>query len=98
MPLGLQYTDFKVQFDMLWHLENIADFEHQWDLLVAQFGLASDKHIALLYLYRVSWPFSFIRSSFLARTLTVDFFQSLEAFLKGILSTQTCLQIFFEQV
>ncbi|XP_038888798.1 putative protein FAR1-RELATED SEQUENCE 10 isoform X2 [Benincasa hispida] len=98
LPLGLQYANFKVQFDMLWHLENIADFEHQWDLLVAQFGLASDKHIALLYLYRASWSFSFIRGSFLARTLTDDFFQSLEAFLKRILSAQTCLQIFFEQV
>ncbi|KAG6572224.1 putative protein FAR1-RELATED SEQUENCE 10, partial [Cucurbita argyrosperma subsp. sororia] len=98
LPLGLHYADFKVQFDMLWHLENISDFEHQWDLLVAQFGLASDKHIALLYLYRASWPFSFIRSSFLARTLTADFFQSLETFLKRILGAQTCLQVFFEQV
>ncbi|KAL0560179.1 hypothetical protein IC582_000576 [Cucumis melo] len=98
LPLGLQYTNFKVQFDLLWHLEKIADFEHQWDSMVAQFGLASDKHIALLYLYRASWPFSFIRCSFLARTLTVDFFKSLEVFLKRILSAQTCLKIFFEQV
>lgn len=97
-PLGLQYRNFKVQFDLLWHLENIADFEHQWGPMVAQFGLASDKHIALLYLDRASWPFSFIRSSFLARTLTVDFFKSLEVFLKIILSAQTCLKIFFEQV
>ncbi|KGN43451.2 hypothetical protein Csa_020193 [Cucumis sativus] len=87
-----------VPFDLLWHLENIADFEHQWGPMVAQFGLASDKHIALLYLDRASWPFSFIRSSFLARTLTVDFFKSLEVFLKIILSAQTCLKIFFEQV
>lgn len=98
LPLGLQYANFKVQFDMLWHLESIADFEHQWDLLIAQFDLASDKHMALLYLYRASWPFAFIRTSFLARTPTLDFFQSLETFLKRILSAQTCLQVFFEQV
>ncbi|GLT94196.1 hypothetical protein SLE2022_119510 [Rubroshorea leprosula] len=98
LPLGSQYEDFKTEFDMLCHLEGIEEFEHQWSLLVARFGLASDKHIALLFSYRASWPLSYIRGYFLARTMTAEFSQSMDACLKRILSGQTCLQVFFEQV
>lgn len=98
LPLGSQYANFKAEFDMLSHLENVEDFEQQWNILVARFGLVSDKHVALLYSYRASWAFSFIRSYFLARTLTAEFSSSLESFLKRILNGQTCLHVFFEQV
>lgn len=98
LPLGSQYADFKADFDMLCHLESVEDFEHQWNLLVARFGLIPDKHIALLFSYRASWPLSYIRSYFLAHMLTVEFSQSLDSFLKRILSAHTCLQVFFEQV
>ncbi|KAG6724719.1 hypothetical protein I3842_03G270200 [Carya illinoinensis] len=98
LPLGSQYADFKADFDVLCHLESVEDFEHQWNLLVARFGLVSDKHIALLFLYRASWPLSFTRSYFVARMLTAEFSQSLDSFLKKILNAQTCLQAFFEQV
>ncbi|XP_012478472.1 putative protein FAR1-RELATED SEQUENCE 10 isoform X1 [Gossypium raimondii] len=96
--LGSQYEEFKAEFDMLCHLEGIEEFEHQWNHLVARFGLASDKHIALLFSYRTSWPLSYIRSYFLARSMTAEFYQSLDEFFKRILSGQTCLQLFFEQV
>lgn len=96
--LGLQYEDFKTEFDMLCHMESIAEFEHQWNLLVARFGLVSDKHIALLFEYRSSWPLSYTRNSFLARFVTPEFSQSIDAFLKRILTGQTCLQVFFEQI
>ena len=98
LPLGSQYAEFKADFDVLCHLESIEDFEHQWNLLVARYGLVSDKHISLLYSYRTSWPFSYIRSCFLARMMTAEFSQCLETTLKRILSAQTCLQVFFEQV
>jgi hypothetical protein len=98
LPLGSQFADFKADFDMVCHLESVEDFEHQWKILVARFGLISDKHIALLLSYRASWSLSYIRSCFLARMLTAEFSQSLDLFLKRILSAQTCLQVFFEQV
>lgn len=96
--LGSQYADFKAEFEMLFHLDNIEDFEHQWNVLVTRFGLVSDKHVALLYSYRTSWSFSYVRSCFLARMITEEFSQSLESFLKRILTDQTCLQVFFDQV
>ena len=98
LPLGSQYEEFKAEFDMLCHLEGIEEFEHQWNHLVARFGLASDKHIALLFSYRTSWPLSYIRGYFLAHSMTAEFSKSLDAFLRRILSGQTCLQLFFEQV
>ncbi|KAF7833087.1 FAR1-RELATED SEQUENCE 10 [Senna tora] len=98
IPLGSQYADFRVEFDILCHLESIENFEHQWDLFVARFGLASDKHIALLFSFRASWPLCYVKSYFVARSLTVEFSQSLDSILKKIFDSQTCLQAFFEQV
>lgn len=98
LPLGSQYEDFKAEFDILYHLESVEDFEHQWNLLVARFDLLSDKHLTLLFSFRGSWSISYIRGSFLARTMTAEFSQSLDTFLKQILIGQTCLQVFFEQV
>lgn len=97
-PLGLQFPEFKSEFDVLCHLESVEDFEHQWNHLVAQFGLGSDKHIALLFSYRTSWPVCYTRSFFLAHALTPEYLKSVETFMKNILNTQSCLQSFFEQV
>ncbi|KAJ6873964.1 hypothetical protein NC651_032718 [Populus alba x Populus x berolinensis] len=97
-PLGSQYEDFKAEFDLLCHEENVEDFEHQWNLLVSRFELVTDKHMALLFSYRGFWSISYIRGSFLARTMAPEFSQSLHTFLKRILGGQTCLQAFFEQV
>ena len=75
-----QYEEFKAEFDMLCHLEGIEEFEHLWNHLVARFGLATDEHIALLFSCRTSWPLSYIRGYFLARSMIVEFSQSLNAF------------------
>ncbi|XP_065876376.1 putative protein FAR1-RELATED SEQUENCE 10 [Euphorbia lathyris] len=98
LALGSQYEEFKAEFDLLCHLESLEDFEHQWNLLVSRFGLSGDKHIALLFSYRVSWSICCIRGYFLARTMTLEFSQALDIFLKRILSGQSCLQVLFEQV
>lgn len=97
LQLGVQYSDFKSEFDMLYHLENVEDFEHQWNNLVARFGISSDKHISLLFSYRTSWPFCYIRNFFLARTMAPEYSKSMETFLRNILSVQS-LRCFFKQV
>ncbi|RVW37590.1 putative protein FAR1-related sequence 10 [Vitis vinifera] len=48
--------------------------------------------------FTASWPFSCIRGYFLARMMTSEYSKSLDMFFKRILSAQTCLQAFFEQV
>ncbi|XP_055959838.1 putative protein FAR1-RELATED SEQUENCE 10 [Mercurialis annua] len=96
--LGSQFEEFKAEFNILCHLETVEDFEQQWNLLVARFGLTSDKHMALVFSYRGSWSIAYIRNYFVARTMTTEFSHSLDIFLKRILNGQTCLQVFFEQV
>lgn len=97
LQLGVQYSDFKSEFDMLCHLQNVEDFELQWNNLVARFGIGSDKHISLLFSYRTSWPFCYVHNFLLARTITPEYSKSKETFLRNILSVQS-LQCFFKQV
>ncbi|KAL6554470.1 putative protein FAR1-RELATED SEQUENCE 10 [Orobanche minor] len=96
--LGVRYSDFKSEFDMLCHLENMEGFEHQWDHLVSQFGIGVDRHISLLFSYRTSWSFCYVRNYFLARTLTPEYRNSIDTFLKNIVSVQSSLPCFFKKV
>ncbi|XP_022716243.1 putative protein FAR1-RELATED SEQUENCE 10 isoform X2 [Durio zibethinus] len=98
LQLGSQYSEFKSEFDALYHLESTEDFELRWNQMVSIFGLGSDKHIALLYSLRTSWALSYVRGYFLARIATAAYSKSVDAFLKGIFITQSCLRRFFEQV
>ena len=98
LSLGLKYSEFKSDFEMVSYVDSIEGFEHYWNLLIARFGLGSDKHISLLSSYRTSWAFSYIRDLFVARITTAEYMRSLETFLKSFLNEQTCLQVFFEQV
>ncbi|KAI3848734.1 hypothetical protein MKW98_012445 [Papaver atlanticum] len=96
--LGPHYEDFKAEFDRLYNLESKKDFEGQWILMVNRFGLGSNKHIALLFSHRASWALPYLRGHFIAQMTTAEYSKSIDAFLKGILSAQTCLESFFEQV
>ncbi|KAM3749111.1 hypothetical protein ACB098_05G157900 [Castanea mollissima] len=57
-----------------------------------------NKHIALLFSFRASWALSYMRGYFLARMATTAYSKSVDSFLKGVFSAQTCLRSFFEQV
>lgn len=98
LPLGSRYEEFKSEFDALYHIENTDEFELRWNQMASTFGLSSDKHIALLYSLRTSWALSYVRGFFLARMVTTAYSKSVDAFLRGIFSAQTCLRSFFEQV
>ncbi|XP_052735332.1 putative protein FAR1-RELATED SEQUENCE 10 isoform X2 [Vigna angularis] len=96
--LGSRYTEFKSEFDALFHIENTEEFELQWSQMISVFGLGSDKHADLLYTVRASWAQAYVRGYFLARMATITYSKSIDAFLKGIFSAHTCLRSFFEQV
>lgn len=98
LQLGSQYPEFKSEFDALYRVETTEDFEMRWNQLISMFGLSSDKHIALLYSVRTSWALSYVRGYFLAQMATSSYLKSVDTFLKGLLSAQTCLRSFFEQV
>ncbi|XP_002525089.3 putative protein FAR1-RELATED SEQUENCE 10 [Ricinus communis] len=98
LPLGTQYGEFKSKFDELYQIERTEEFELRWSQMVSMFGLGSDKHIALLNSLRASWALSYVRGYFLARMATSTYSKSVDAFLKGVCSAQTCLRSFFEQI
>ncbi|KAK8575502.1 hypothetical protein V6N13_033259 [Hibiscus sabdariffa] len=98
LQLGSQYAEFKAEFDALYRLESTENFELRWNQIVTIFGLGSDKHITLLYNLRASWALSYVRVYFLARMATMAYSKSVDFFLKGIFSAQSCLRGFFEQV
>ncbi|KAG2688614.1 hypothetical protein I3843_09G105300 [Carya illinoinensis] len=98
LPLGSRYGEFKHEFDVLYNVDSVDEFELRWNQMVTMFGLGSDKHIALLFSFRTSWALSYMRGYFLAQMATQAYSKSVDAFLKGVFSAQTCLRSFFEQV
>ncbi|XP_052203411.1 putative protein FAR1-RELATED SEQUENCE 10 isoform X2 [Diospyros lotus] len=98
LELGPRYSEFRTDFDALYQLDNNEDFEFQWNQMIAQYGLGSDKHISLLYSLRTSWALPYTKGCFLARMATIAYSKSIDAFLRGIFTVQTCLRSFFEQV
>ncbi|XP_027368884.1 putative protein FAR1-RELATED SEQUENCE 10 isoform X4 [Abrus precatorius] len=98
LRLGSRYAEFKSEFDALFHIESTEDFELQWSQMISVFELGSDKHTDLLFSVRASWAQSYVRGYFLAQMVTIAYSKSIDAFLKGIFTTHTCLRSFFEQV
>ncbi|ONI09735.1 hypothetical protein PRUPE_4G006000 [Prunus persica] len=96
--ISSELPEFKSEFDVLYRVESTEDFELQWNQMISMFGLTTDKHIALLYSFRASWALSYMKGYFLACTATTTYSKSVDAFLKGVFSAQTCLRSFFEQV
>lgn len=98
VSLGSRYAEFKSDLDALYRVESTEGFELQWNQMISIFGLSTDKHIVLLHSFRASWALCYMRGCFVARMATTDYSKSIEVFLKGVFSTQTCLRSFFEQV
>ncbi|KAF6153786.1 hypothetical protein GIB67_001019 [Kingdonia uniflora] len=97
-PLGAQFEEFKGEFDRLYNLENKRDFDAQWNQMITRFALGSNKHASILFAHRASWAQPYIRGHFLAKMMSDQYSKSIDAFLKRILTSQTCLESFFEQV
>lgn len=98
LPLGPRYAEFRTEFEALHLLDSAEDFEFRWNQMVGQYGISSDKHMALLFSLRTSWAFPYAKGCFLARMATIDYSKSVDAFLRGVFSAQTSLRSFFDQV
>nr|XP_016456261.1 PREDICTED: protein FAR1-RELATED SEQUENCE 11-like [Nicotiana tabacum] len=94
--LGSRYLQFKFEFQRLYELGNIEEFEHQWDELISQFDLGSDRHIKLLYLNRASWALPYLKGYLFARMTTTGRSESINAYLKRFLHARTSLKEFVE--
>lgn len=95
--LGSQYNSFMNAFHQVHSLESENDFVQQWGHMVNEFGLASDRHIAILSLYQSYWALPFLHGWFLGG-LTTSSSVSIKPFFRGFLNAQTRLKDFVEQV
>ncbi|GFP80498.1 putative protein far1-related sequence 10 [Phtheirospermum japonicum] len=98
VQLGPRFVEFKYEFEEMCRLESTDEFEFRWNQMVSHFGISSDKHVALLFSLRVCWALPYTRGCFLARMDSTTYWKPVDAFLKGLIKTQTCLRGFLEQV
>ncbi|KAM3398047.1 hypothetical protein P3S68_001561 [Capsicum galapagoense] len=82
----------------LYDLDNIKEFELQWNELIVKFDLESDRHIKLRYLNRTSWTLSYLKEYFLAGITTTGCSKFINAHLKRFLHARTSLKEFIDQV
>lgn len=96
--LGPQYEKFKSEFYRIHDLDTEEEFEHQWNQMVVDFGLGSDKHAALLFSHRSYWAVPYLRNWFFGGLLTTGHSMSIRSFFRGFLNSQTRLKDIVEQV
>ncbi|PKA64213.1 Protein FAR1-like sequence 11 [Apostasia shenzhenica] len=96
--LGSQYEKFVSEFVRVCNLDNMVEFEHQWNQMVLDFGLGSDRHIAILSFHREYWALPYLRGCFLGGLMRSGLPASIKSFFNGSLNSQTRLRDFLEQV
>ncbi|KAL0910136.1 hypothetical protein M5K25_021078 [Dendrobium thyrsiflorum] len=96
--LGSQFEKFVSEFLRVCNLDSIVEFERQWNQMVLDFGLESDRHIAILSFHRECWALPYLRGCFLGGLMRSGLPTSIKSFFKGPLNSQTRLKDFFEQV
>lgn len=96
--LGSQFDKFVSDFLRVCNLDSIAEFDLQWNQMVLDFGLDSDRHIAILSFQREYWAFPYLRGCFLGGLMRNGLPTSIKSFFKGPLNSQTRLKDFLEQV
>ncbi|KAL3353597.1 hypothetical protein AABB24_018360 [Solanum stoloniferum] len=95
--LGECYNEWKAEFNRLYNLESVEDFELGWRDTVNSFGLHTNRHIASLFALRSLWALPYLRSHFYAGMTTTGHSKSINAFIQRFLSAQSRLAHFVEQ-
>jgi hypothetical protein len=62
--LSSRYNDFKQDFHRVYHLACEEDFEREWHLMVAKFGLCMDRHIDLIFSHSKFWALAYLKDFF----------------------------------
>lgn len=96
--LSYRYEKFKSEIHRLYYLDTVEEFEHDWQHMVMEFGLITDRHINLLFSHRASWALPYLRGSFSAGLMTIGVSMSITSFFKEFLNSKTRLKDFVEQV
>ncbi|TYG99548.1 hypothetical protein ES288_A10G203200v1 [Gossypium darwinii] len=96
--LGSRYDDWKSDFYRLYGLELLEEFEEEWREMIDKYGLHDNKHIISLYALRTFWALPFLRPYFFAGLTSLCQSETTTTFIQRILSAQSLLDRFVEQV
>ncbi|KAF6149427.1 hypothetical protein GIB67_016965 [Kingdonia uniflora] len=96
--LGERYNEWKEEFNRLYRVEMIQEFELGWGDMVNSFGLHTNRHVANLYALRALWALPYLRDNFFAGMTINGQAKSINSFIQRFLSAQTRLAHFVEQV
>ncbi|XP_010524725.1 PREDICTED: protein FAR1-RELATED SEQUENCE 11-like [Tarenaya hassleriana] len=96
--LGSHYDDWKKEFYHLYSLESVEEFEAQWKDVISKYGLHGNKHASSLYALRSYWALPFLRRYFFSGLLISWQTETVSGYIQRILSAQTCLDQFVDQV
>ncbi|KAJ3709082.1 hypothetical protein LUZ61_012787 [Rhynchospora tenuis] len=97
-PLGPQYEKFKTEICQLNELNEIEEFEREWERIVLQFGLVLDRHAEFLFLNRFFWGLAYLKNWFFGGLLGGEHNLKIRGFFRRFLNSQTKLKDFIEQV
>ncbi|KAF8392623.1 hypothetical protein HHK36_022971 [Tetracentron sinense] len=96
--LESHYDNWKAEFHRLYNLDMVEDFEVGWREMVNTYGLHGNKHIISLYALRTFWALPFLKNYFFAGMTSTFQSEAINAFIQRILSAQSQLHHFVEQV
>lgn len=96
--LGEHYNDWEYELYRLHNMESTMDFDLGWSDMVRCYGLDGNRHIASLFLSRNLWASPYLRGHFLAGLTALPGLSKIKDFIQRLLSAQTCLSRFIEQV
>ncbi|XP_071727987.1 protein FAR1-RELATED SEQUENCE 11-like [Rutidosis leptorrhynchoides] len=96
--LRSDYSNWCSEFYNLYKLDTIEEFEQQWPRVIEKYKLEENKHILGLYRVKTFWVPAYLREFFFGGMTTTGRSESINAFIKRFLSSNTCLLQFIRQV
>ncbi|XVF54423.1 hypothetical protein PTKIN_Ptkin05aG0179100 [Pterospermum kingtungense] len=93
-----QYAEWCSDFYKLYKLDTSEEFEFKWHQVVEKHGLQGNKHMNGLYGIRHFWVHSYLCEYFFGGMTTTARSESINAFIKRFISSETSLKDFVKQV
>ena len=96
--LRSDYSSWCSEFYNLYKLDTIEEFEKQWPSVIAKYNLKENKHVSGLYNIKTFWVPAYLCNSFFGGMTTTGRSESINAFIKRFISSNTRLNQFIRQV
>ncbi|XP_071729218.1 protein FAR1-RELATED SEQUENCE 11-like [Rutidosis leptorrhynchoides] len=96
--LRSDYSSWCSEFYNLYKLDTIDECEQQWPSVITKYNLRENKHIIGLYRVKTFWVPAYLREFFFGGMTTTGRSESINAFVKKFLSSNTLLLQFIKQV